>query len=125
MAGSRKDFLYTDDSGSVYAINLDESNTEAVNGNAGTITTANNPRIFVPRNVKPRELFYGNAARTRRIRCVALTPTIYGALLTPPFPPIPDPIDATAPQLQLQSANGERRRIPSPIDTGLLDGDQP
>lgn len=125
MAGSRKDFLYTDDSGATFAINLDESNTEAVNGNSGGITTANNPRNFIPRNVKPRELFYSNAARTRTIRCVALTPATYSALLTPPFPPLPDPLGGGSGDLQLSRANGERRRIPSAIDTGLLDGDQP
>lgn len=125
MAGSRKDFLYTDDSGAVFVINLDESNTEAVNGNAGVLTTANNPKNFVPRNLKVRELFYVNGARTRTIRCVPLTPAIYGALLTPPFPPLPDPIDSTGPALQLSRANGERRRVPNPIDTGLIDGDQP
>lgn len=125
MAGSRKDFLYTDDTGTTFAINLDESNTEAVNGTAGQLTVANGVQDYVPRNVKVREVFYGNAARTRTIRCVALTPAIYGSLLTPPFPPIPDPIDSGGPVLTLSRANGERRRVPRAVDTGLIDGDQP
>lgn len=117
--------MYTDDSGANFVINLDESNTEAVNGNTGVLTTANNPKNFIPRNVQPRELFYTNSAKTRTIRCVPLTPAIYSALLTPPFPPLPDPIDSGGPALQLGRANGERRRIPNPTDTGLIDGDQP
>lgn len=125
MAGSRKDFIYTDDTGSEFAINLDESNTEAINGTAGQVTVANTPQDYVPRNVKVREVFYTNAARTRTIRCVPLTQAIYLALLTPPFPPLPDPIDAAGPVLTLGRANGERRRVPKAADTGLTDGDQP
>lgn len=125
MAGSRKDFIYTDDTGSSFAINLDESNTEAVNGNAGQITVANNPQNYVPRNVKVREVFYRNAAGTRTIRCVPLTQAIYLALLSPPFPPLPDPIDAAGAVLSLSRANGERRRVSKAADTGLIDGDQP
>ncbi len=126
MAGSRKDFVYTDDTGDTFAINLDESNTEAVNGTTGTLTANSAPQNYVPRNVKVREVFYSNTQRTRTIRCVALTPAIYSALLTPPFADIPDPLDSTnAAGLFLSRANGERRRVPIARDTGLNDGDQP
>jgi hypothetical protein len=122
MAGSRKYFVYTDDIGTEYAINLDESNTEAVNGSSlGFISGTTN---MLPRNVKPREIFYSNAARTRTIRCVALTPTIYAGAIAGGVATITDPIAGTG-NLGLTRANGERRTLPVPLDTGLTDGDQP
>jgi hypothetical protein len=122
MAGSRKWFIYTDDIGSEYAINLDESNTEALNGTALGFVSGTSDAV--PRNIKPREIFYSNAARTRTIRCVALTPTIYSGALAGGVATIVDPIAGTG-NLGISRANGERRRIPTPIDTGLDDGDQP
>jgi len=123
MAGSRKWFVYTDDTGTDYAINLDESNTEAVNS-TGLGFPADGPTAAVPKNIKPREIFYSNAARTRTIRCVALTPTIYTGAISGGVDTIVDPIAGTG-NLALSRANGERRRIPTPLDTGLDDGDQP
>lgn len=123
MAGSRKWFTYTDDIGTDFAINLDESNTEAVNG-------ANNPYPDggtiegLPRNIKPREIFYSNAARTRTIRVVALTQTIYNGAISGGVPTITDPVAGTG-NLAISRSNGEKRRIPTPLDTGLIDGDQP
>lgn len=124
MAGSRKWFVYTDDIGTDFAINLDESNTEAVNGSGLGFPATGGPVEAVPRNVKPREIFYSNAARTRTIRCVALTPTIYTGAIGGGVATITDPIAGTG-NLGLSRANGERRRIPTPVDTGLDDGDQP
>ena len=124
MAGSRKWFLYTDDAGTDYAINLDESNTEAVNGTALGYPTTGGPVASLPRNIKPREIFYSNAARTRTIRVVALTAAIYSTEISSGSAIITDPIAGTG-NLALSRANGERRRIPTPLDTGLDDGDQP
>jgi len=121
MAGSRKWFNYTDDAGVTYGINLDESNTEVLNGNGLGFTTGT---AALPRNIRPREIFYSNAARTRTIRCVALTAANYTDALTGGTPTITDPIAGTG-NLALSRANGERRRIPTPLDTGLDDGDQP
>ena len=122
MAGSRKYFIYTDDVGTDYAINLDESNTEAVNGSS--LGFASGTTNMLPRNVKPREIFYSNAARTRTIRCVALTQTIYAGAIAGGVATITDPIAGTG-NLGLTRANGERRTLPIPLDTGLTDGDQP
>lgn len=122
MAGSRKWFVYTDDIGTEYAINLDESNTEAVNGTALDFVSGTTNAL--PRNVKPREIFYSNAARTRTIRCVALTQTIYAGAIAGGVATITDPIAGTG-TLGISRANGERRRLPVPLDTGLTDGDQP
>lgn len=122
MAGSKLNFLYTTDAGTNYVIGLDESNTKAINGTVGALTATNSPGIGLPRNIKPRELFYSNAAGTRVIRCVALTPATYTTALTPPFPTLADPIDSTNPPLNLVRSNGERRYVPRTIDTGLNDG---
>lgn len=124
MAGSRKWFVYTDDLGSVYALNLDESNTEAVNGGTNDLIAGAVVADALPRNVKPREVFYTNTERTRTIRCVALTPTIYsGVIAGTAGATISDPIAGGTATLGLIRANGERRRLPVPLDTGLNDGD--
>lgn len=122
MAGSRKWFVYEDDLNQVFAINLDESNTEAVNSTSGDFEGGNLPNA-VPRNIKPREVFYTNPARTRTIKCICLTQTIYNGVVQGGVPTIPDPITPSGPALGLIRANGERRRLPIPLDTGLTDGD--
>lgn len=127
MAGSKKWFVYEDDAGVDYAIQLDESNTEAVNAGNNSYPATGGPKDSVPRNIQPRELFYSNADRTRTIRCVALTQTIYNAIVTSSVgstQTITDPIAGTG-NLGLSRANGEKRRVPTPVDTGILDGDQP
>ena len=121
MAGSRKWFVYTDDIGTDFAIQLDESNTEAVNGSTQDFVDGLALANAVPRNVKPRVLFYSNVARTRTIRCVALTQTIYNGALSGGVPTITDPIDGGT--LTLIRGQGEIRRFPFPFDTGLQDGD--
>lgn len=120
MTGSLKWFPYTDDFGTVYAINLDESNTEAVNG---TLDYTGTPPLVdaVPRNVRPRSLYYGTTDGLRTIKVVALTPAIYSAAVAD-NPTIPDPI-TTGITLVLQRLVPERRRLPIPNDTGLQDGD--
>jgi len=120
MAGSLKWFPYTDDFGTSYAINLDESNTEAVNG---AIDYTGTPPLIdaVPRNVRPRSLYYGTTDGLRTIRVTALTPAIYAAAPVN-SPTIDDPITAGI-TLVLQRLVPERRRLPIPNDTGLQDGD--
>lgn len=121
MAGSIKWFPYEDDLGTIYAIKLDESNTEAVNGSidyeSGALPNA------VPRNIKVREVFYTSNDRKRTIRCVCLTQTIYNGVVSGGVPTIADPITPANPALGLVRANGERRVLPVPLDTGLDDGD--
>lgn len=123
MAGSIKWFVYTTDGGKDYGIRLDESNTEAVNGNTQDYVVGLALTDALPRNIKPRYVEYSNTTRTRVIRCVCLTQTIYNAIAadTPSVGSIPDPIDTG--NLGLLAAIGERRRLPVPYDTGLTDGD--
>ena len=124
MAGSIKWFLYTDDSGADFAIKLDESNTEAVNGGTQDFLPTSTVRAGVPRNIKVRELFYANIDRTRVIRCVALTTQIYGTILGGQgTQEITDPLNPLGAPLALIRANGERRVIPFGQDTGQDDGD--
>lgn len=123
MAGSIKWFVYTTDTGDDFAIRLDESNTEAINGSTQDYVDGLSLTNALPRNIKPREIFYTNQARTRRIRCVALTPTIYNAVIGGSVTTIGDPIAGGAATLGFIAANGERRTIPVPFDTGLTDGD--
>jgi hypothetical protein len=113
MAGSRKWYAYT--------INLDKSNTEIVNGGTNEYPASAGPADAVPRNIKPREIFYTSTNRERTIRCVALTSTIYLGAIAGGVKTIPDPIVPANPPLVLVRANGERRRVPVPIDTGLTD----
>lgn len=122
MAGSKKWFVYTTDAGADYAIQLDESNTEAVNGSAQDFIDGLATRDAVPRNIKPREIFYSNATGSRTIRCVALTNAIYIGAISGGVATIGDPIAGTG-NLSLIRANGEKLRIPYAVDTGLDDGD--
>jgi hypothetical protein len=123
MAGSRKWFVYSDDTGVDYAINLDESNTEAINGTDGDFTDTSAVVAAVPRNIKTRALYYANADRTRVIKCTALTLGAYAAVVSGTnAQTITDPIAGTG-NLVLIRAEGERRRIPFAADTGLNDGD--
>lgn len=126
MAGSIKNFVYTDDVGQTYGITLDESNTEAVNGSVdGDLPTGSTSTVALPRNIKPRELFYTGQDGNRTIRIVALTPTVYNAVLTGTGPQtIPDLLGEAGDVLELRRANGERRRILFGLDTGLIDGDE-
>lgn len=122
MAGSKKYFVYTTDEGIDYALLADESNTEAVN--AGTQDYADGVTIKheIPKNLRPRYAEYSNAAKTRRIRCYALTKTIYDGIVVG-TPTITDPIAGTG-NLTLTRLEPESlKRLPIAIDTGLTDGD--
>lgn len=123
MAGSIKWFVYTTDAGTDYAIRLDESNTEAINGGTQDFVPGLAIVDALPRNIKPRAVFYTNPERTRRIRCVALTSTIYNALVGGSVPTIGDPIAGGAATLGLIETRGEVKVLPVPFDTGLNDGD--
>ncbi len=124
MAGSRKNFVYTDDSGATYWLNLDESNTEAVNGNSFGYPASGGPVDALPRNIKPRRVFYVNPARTRTISCIVMTQAAYTTIVSSPGATITDPLNSPN-LLLLARAQGERIRIPISADTGQDDGDQP
>lgn len=122
MAGSKKYFVYTANDGTDFALLADESNTEAVN--AGTQDYADGVNILyeLPKNLRPRYVEYANATNTRRIRCYALTATIFAGVATG-VPTITDPISGTG-TLSLRKLEPEKlKRLPIALDTGLTDGD--
>jgi hypothetical protein len=120
MAGSLKWFPYTDDDGAIWALRLDESNTEACNGDVdytGTPVLTNS----VPRNVRPRFAVYASPDGARNLRITILTPELYQGLAAA-TPIIPDPFAAGG-ILRLVRQRPEQRRLPVAGDTGLNDGD--
>lgn len=120
MAGSNKYFIYTADNEVNYAILLDESNTEEVNASTQDYIADGTVIHTVPRNIKPRYAVYVNTARTRQIKCVALTPTIFAGIPANKQT-ITDPISGGS--LNLLRIVPERIRLPFAADTGLTDGD--
>jgi hypothetical protein len=120
MAGSSKWFIYTADDGTNFALYSDESNTEAVNGGTQDFLSDSSTRYALPRNVKPRYALYQNAARTRSIKCIALTQTIYNGI-PDNVATIDDPIDGGT--LTLRRIRPEILTLPFGADTGLTDGD--
>lgn len=124
MAGSRKWFVYTTDTDQDYAIQLDESNTEAVMGGAdGDYTDTSTVIAAVPRNFTPRFVVYANADRTREIKCTVLTAARYALILEgSEAQTITDPIEGAG-TLTLIRAKGEQVTFPFAGDTGLQDGD--
>lgn len=123
MAGSRKWFVYSSDTGSDFAVQLDESNTEAVMGATGDYEAASAVQFAIPRNIKPRAVYYTNAERTRTLKVTVLTAAKYAAIANgSESQTIPDPIAGTG-NLFAINLQGERIQRPFPDDTGLDDGD--
>lgn len=121
MAGSRKWFEYTTNAGGVFGINIDESNSEAVNA-AGDYGAASTVQNALPRNISPRAGIYQSADGNRTIRCFVLTAAAYNTLLAD-FPTIDDPLN-TGNTLTLVRLEPETFTIlPIAVDTGLNDGD--
>ncbi len=121
MAGSMKWFIYTTDQGGDYAIKLDESNTEAVNGSTQDYISGTTVLNAVPRNYSLRYAVYQNSAGTRTIKCCCLTQSVYNGIISN-VPTITDPISGGT--LFLKRLEPERiRLLPFPQDTGLTDGD--
>jgi hypothetical protein len=120
MAGSLRNFQYTDDADNIYLYRADESNTEAVNGTAANIASGNENNPGVPRSIKPRRVYYANADRTRTISVVAATLDVYNA----PPTTITDPIAGSG-NLTLVRKRPEVSRLFPNVDTGLTDGDTP
>jgi hypothetical protein len=121
MAGSKRIFNYTADNGVVYAVSLDESNTEAVNGAVANVP-ALAARSLIRRSVglRLRRFAYVNAGSTRVLYAVALTPAIYAA--APPAT-IPDPLGAAGATLNFDRRIPERYPGIRWADSGLNDGD--
>lgn len=74
MSGSRRVFLYTDDEDEKFLLELDESNTEAVNDN-GVInpdTSQFQTLPYVPNNIKPRYALYSSLDNVCKKRITVL-----------------------------------------------------
>jgi hypothetical protein len=122
MAGSRKWFEYVTNAGTTFALNVDESNAEAVNGATGDYGAASTVQVALPRNITPRAGVYVSADGNRSIRCYVLTAADFNTLLTDQ-PTIDDPLQ-TGVTLTLSRLEPETITIlPIAIDTGLNDGD--
>lgn len=120
MAGSLKNFEYTADDGTTYAVNMDESNGEAV-GNADFVD-ASTATTFIPRNLVPRTAIYASAdGRLRRTICITSNAATSATL--PSTIDVTDGLGATI-TLSLSLFKGETfKTIPKAADTGLDDGD--
>lgn len=114
MAGSMKWFSYTTNVGDTFAVFADESNAELA-GASVDITGGASTIYALPRNVEPRYARYQNAART--VTRNAIISTVGGT----PSTPIIDPVSGES--LDLVAIVGEKVRIVTGVDTGLIDGD--
>lgn len=122
MAGSRKWFVYETNAGETFALNVDESNSEAVNGTAGDYGAATTIQNALPRNITPRAAVYVSPDGNRSIRCYVLDPDTYNTVLADQ-PTIDDPLQ-TGQTLTLSRLEPETLTIlPIALDTGLNDGD--
>lgn len=122
MAGSLKNFLYTTDFGDEFVINMDESNGEQV-GNTDYAPLDGLRYYFLPRNIKPRHATYRSFDGTVT-RKIPLTDASQNATTLPASFSVTLADGNGTVAVQLATVTGERYvRIPSPADTGLLDGD--
>lgn len=121
MAGSNKWFVYTTDDGTDFGIQLDESNTEELNGATQDFVAALAIRFSIPKNLRPRFAVYASADGNRTIKCIALTQAVYTGIPANKTS-IVDPIDGGV--LGLVRIRPEQlNRLPFAGDTGLIDGD--
>lgn len=120
MSGSIKWFKYTSTvTGEVYAFRADESNIEAIGGTAADYADADtSPIEGIPRNLKPRALYYVTADGRRSKTIIAPTEAIWA---NPTNPIAPD--GAGGDSFRLKSVKGEQYTAPLGFDTGLNDGD--
>jgi len=117
----RRWFGYIDDYGELYAVELDETNTEAVNATADE-SPAQVPSNTLPRTITPRTVRYNDSAGlfSRSVVLLGNTPaSLNGVPLTVTFDTKGGPIE-----MQLTSYIGERQRIVTATDTRQLDGDE-
>lgn len=121
MSGSRKWFKYTTDTDVVYALNMDESNGDAM-GNADYEAIDAGLFAALPRNIKPRQATYrsldGKVTRVISVTDKAANISTLPATLTVAA------IDGNpAYTLNLVSYQGERfTQVPTGADSGLDDG---
>lgn len=118
MAGSKKWFQYVTDAGDTFAMEMDESNGEAVNN--VDMTAANLERYAVPSNVRKRYALYrstdGYTQRKIWVSTVALLAAAPSTITVPDY-------TGTDTTLNLTYPVGERTALPKAADSGLNDGD--
>lgn len=120
MSGSRKTFEYTDTLGNKWAVDMDESNGEAV-GNTD-FTDSSTASFFAPRNI---ELRYGNyrSADGKYQKPIVLTEQDASPSTVPASITVSTEADGDV-VLLLTGIVGERVKvIPKAADTAIDDGD--
>lgn len=119
MAGSLKWFDYDTDNGANFAIFMDESNGEAMPNRNYTADSVASFKL--PGNVEARYARYSSPDNRYAREVVCSTPAIL--LAAPGTLTVRDGNGGTV-VLQLRARIGEIiRRIPTPVDTGVTDGD--
>lgn len=120
MSGSIKTFEYTDGNGNTWAINMDESNGEAV-GNTD-FTNGSTAEFFLPRNLKARYATYRSADGRYQRRITVTDPDATSTSLPSSITIRTENEDAV--DILLTGLVGERVLvIPKAEDTGIIDGD--
>jgi len=114
MAGSLKWFSYTTDVGDVFGVFADESNAELA-GTGVDLTGQASALYALPRNVQPRFARYQDASGT------IVRKALISVQGTAPTTPIIDP--GSGASLDLTAIVGEKVRILTGVDTGIIDGD--
>lgn len=122
MAGSLKWFVYTTDNGDDFAIRLDESNTEAVNGSQQDYVAGTAFRYNIPRNLRPRAAYYRSPDGVRTVKCIALTQSIYNGIPTA-VTSITDPLPPNNTLNLIRIVPERISPLPFANDTGIDDGD--
>jgi hypothetical protein len=121
MAGSLRGFDYESDDGEIYRIFRDESNTEALNDNAGAPTaTASLPRGYEPRYA----LLYQVSNPQVKRKVTILTTADFADILGGTDYSLAV-VGATAQNFRVSALIGERRTGLVSTDTGQDDGDTP
>ena len=120
MAGSKKNFVYTTDTGDQFAILQDESNGEAL-ANAD-YTGADSTTYFLPRNITPRYAMYRSSDGNYQ-RKIVVTSNTANATTLPGTVDFPTENDGNV-TMSLTLYVGERFKVlPKAADSGLTDGD--
>lgn len=120
MSGSRRWFEYIADTGTSYAVELDESNAESVLDGIRIFGDIDGTEPLLPCRLKMR---YVNAIlstdNTQRRRFRIGTQALYNSIQAG------DAIADNSLVWRILSRRGEVSAFPNPIDTSQLDGDAP
>ena len=120
MAGSIKTFQYEDNNGNFWAVNMDESNGEAV-GNTD-FTDASTAEFFLPRNVEARYANYRSADGLYNRTIIVTDPNATTSSL-PSQISVADGNGGTVDVLLTQLTGEVVKVIPKATDTAQTDGD--